>query len=85
MTQVTKAITMKNVLIAQSIARGQNYAARLVRATTKENKKEIFIATTLRIREIKVYRQLIAEKAQLETLPVDCRLGYRDGRGYVAL
>ena len=87
MSKVITHIELTNTLIAQSIARGKAYRARLDRATARGDVKEIFVTKTMREREIKVYRKLLADKAQLEALPVDCRLGYShdDGRGYVAL
>ena len=87
MTDVIRNLDLIETLIEQSVARGKAYRARLDRAIARDDTKEIFVCNTMRNREIKVYRKLLADKAQLESLPVDCRLGYShyDGRGYVAL
>lgn len=73
-------------LLTQSETRGKEYRARLDRAIERNDQKEIFIASTLRVREAKVYRRLVAEIAQLETLKTAERIGY-DWRisSYVAL
>lgn len=87
MSKINTMLALTETLIAQSIGRGRGYAARLERAKARGDRKEIFVTETMRNREIKVYRKLVAEKAQLESLPVGCRIGYShyDGRGYVAL
>lgn len=73
MTHVSRTIAQIERLLVQSVARGTAYRARLDAA---KDAKEIFIATTLRAREIKVYRRLMNEKAQLEALPVNAKLGW---------
>lgn len=73
-------------LLAQSETRGKKYRARMDRADARGDAKETFIASTLRAREAKVYRRLMAEKAQLESLKDARSIGW-DWRvgSYVAL